>query len=218
MSEKNHEVKIYNYLTRLISSKQIPYVAIVASLIFAIPICLLIFNTIRLNEREKFREQFTEVSRERAAAIADALESSIDGLRSLAAIYQAFEDVSRDAFDVFASSVIQRHPSIQALEWVPLVTKDERAQYEASGAVYKKGFQFTELDEHNQSRPAQESDEYLPVFYVVPYAGNERALGLNLNSNIVRKQALAHARSTGSIMASSRIKLVQETAGQYSVL
>ena len=60
--------------------------------------------------------------------------------------------------------------------------------------------------------------EYFPVFYVEPLAGNEKALGFDLASNPAHKAALEQARDSGMIVASTRIRLVQEEETQSGVV
>ena len=58
---------------------------------------------------------------------------------------------------------------------------------------------------------AAERDEYFPVYFVEPSKGNEIALGFDLASNAIRKDALEKSRDTGEMVATGRITLVQET-------
>ncbi|NJO86193.1 MAG: hypothetical protein HC818_06285 [Synechococcaceae cyanobacterium RM1_1_27] len=54
--------------------------------------------------------------------------------------------------------------------------------------------------------------------YVQPLAGNEVAVGFDLASDLTRRQALETARQTRQIVASARIRLVQEPADQFGFL
>jgi CHASE1-domain containing sensor protein len=65
---------------------------------------------------------------------------------------------------------------------------------------------------------ASRREEYYPVYFVEPMAGNQRALGFDSASNPVRKATLEQARDSGSIVSSARITLVQETARQAGVV
>ena len=65
---------------------------------------------------------------------------------------------------------------------------------------------------------AGERKDYYPVFYVEPLKGNERALGFDLASDAIRLEALQRAASTGQMVATARISLVQEQADQHGFL
>jgi PAS domain S-box-containing protein len=65
---------------------------------------------------------------------------------------------------------------------------------------------------------APQRKEYFPVYFVEPYKGNEIALGFDLGSDPTRLKPLERSRDTGEMVATARIKLVQETAGQFGFL
>jgi class 3 adenylate cyclase/CHASE1-domain containing sensor protein len=199
-------------------SQKLSYFAILISVCIAVPACFLIFNTIRLNEKEKFRDFFNDASSERIAAVAGAMQLYENSLHDMAALFQSTDYVSRDTFDIFATSLISRYPAIQALEWVPLVKAEDKERYEEEGKKFRPDFQIFELDENKEKVPVKPRSEYFPVFYVIPYADNRQALGFDLGSNPVRKETIDQARLSGVYTATARLKLVQEKTGQFSVL
>ena len=67
-------------------------------------------------------------------------------------------------------------------------------------------------------RPPGRRTEYFPVFFVEPLKGNERALGFDLASDPVRRDALQNAADSGRMTASGRLVLVQEKGDQYGFL
>jgi len=127
--------------------------------------------------------------------------------------------VSRQQFTTFSTETMRRHPGLQALSWQPLVQDAERDRFER--AVQAEGFanfQIQERSASGQPMPATRAADYVPVTFIEPYASNERALGFNLLSNPARRAALLQARDTGQMMATGRIKLVQEKGDQFGVL
>ncbi|MEM6449002.1 MAG: CHASE domain-containing protein [Cyanobacteria bacterium P01_D01_bin.105] len=127
--------------------------------------------------------------------------------------------VQQQAFDAFVARSLQEYPGIQALEWAPLVTSDKRSIYEET--IQRKGnpnFQITELGADDRLVTASQRDFYLPVTYLAPVAGNEAALGFDLNSSTARAAAIEPARGTGEIHATGRIRLVQDQQNQYGFL
>src|SRR4030042_1555829 len=66
--------------------------------------------------------------------------------------------------------------------------------------------------------PARSREEYYPVYYVEPHEGIELALGFDLASSPARLEGLNQARDTGEAIATSRLRLVQETENQYGFL
>jgi signal transduction histidine kinase/CHASE1-domain containing sensor protein len=160
---------------------------------------------------------------ERADILAVNLQRSIDAcfevLRSIAQFYGSAHCVGRQDFQRFVQPALIRHPSIQALEWLPRLAEAERSTFEQ--AVQAEGystFQITERDANHTIVRAGQRSEYFPVLYVEPLASNELALGFDLASDATRRSALEKARDSGAIVASGRIELVQETEKQFGVL
>ncbi len=141
-------------------------------------------------------------------AISDALEA----IQSVEALAHVWPDLNREQFRRFNVSEMTDRPGIQALEWIPRVKATERAAYEA--AARRDGFldfTFTERASQGHMVPAAAREEYFPVYFLEPYAGNEAALGFDLASNPLLLEALNRARDTGEVVATARITLVQET-------
>jgi CHASE1-domain containing sensor protein len=90
------------------------------------------------------------------------------------------------------------------------VTDAERAAFEE--AARREGysdFQITEQYAPDQMMRAEPRPEYVPVYYIEPYPGNEPALGFDVASDPVRREALGRACDTGAPIASGWIALVQ---------
>ena len=147
------------------------------------------------------------------------LKSYLDALYSIQSFYASSDTVGRDDFRTFAESMYRRNAGIQALEWIPHVRNDQRDGYEEKAR--REGhpdFQITEKTGGGEMVRAGRRDEYFPVYFVQPYQGNERALGFDLASNPTRLKALKRARDLDGPVATSRIRLVQETGDQYAFL
>ena len=90
------------------------------------------------------------------------------------------------------------------------MTDAERAAFEE--AARREGysdFQITEQYAPDQMMRAEPRPEYVPVYYIEPYPGNESALGFDVASDSVRREALGRACDTGAPIASGWIALVQ---------
>ena len=167
---------------------------------------------------QRLRSQFQLDARERVGAIRRELDIHLQVLRSMGALYQASEQVTREEFRVFAGQLLEAVPSIQALEWIPRVGRLQRSRYEEQARAAIPGFRIIQRDENGTLTTAPLRDEYFPVYFVEPYVGNESALGFDLASETVRREALHRARDSGKIVSSERITLVQETGNQAAVL
>jgi PAS domain S-box-containing protein len=175
-----------------------------------------------LNLREtRLAEQATEIafySQANAYISAIRQESAKrpQAVRALKAFFDSSETVTRQEFRTFTTILLEANPSIQALEWVPRVVHSERTRYEAKARGFVSGFHITERREDGVLIPATERAEYLPVYFVEPFTDNELALGFDLASESVRREALQRARDTAGLATSGPVTLVQETGHQLS--
>jgi diguanylate cyclase (GGDEF)-like protein/PAS domain S-box-containing protein len=99
------------------------------------------------------------------------------------------------------------------LAFVPKIPHNQKDKYEK--LAKKDGFDnffIFEKDKDKKIR-VKKRDFYYPAFYLEPYFGNENALGFDVSSNSVRKEALTKAESSGQILATARIKFVHDNNG-----
>ncbi len=178
-----------------------------------------IFATLRSLEIKNARASFNGVAQVSLDALETNVTLTLNNLISVGALYDASPDLKRDRFDQFTARLLVRDPAIQALEWIPRVPRRLRRRYEED-ARYDAfpSFQFTEHSSPLKMARAGSRDEYFPVCFVAPFKGNEKALGFDLASDPVRRAALRQAADSGQMVATSRVKLVQETSDQYGFL
>jgi PAS domain S-box-containing protein len=166
------------------------------------------FVVTRSWESQEIQMKFELLIDNNFASLRRELDIYIEVLLGLKGLFEASDFVSRQEFQTFTAQQLANHPSIQALEWIPKVTAEQRTVYEAAArADGFSTFQFTE--QQGQMVPAGARAEYFPVFYLEPYKGNETALGFDLGSNLERLETLTQSCDTNQMLATSRIKLVQ---------
>jgi diguanylate cyclase (GGDEF)-like protein/PAS domain S-box-containing protein len=133
-------------------------------------------------------------------------------------IHDADGHVTRNEFHRFAQRSLARFPTIKALEWVVPVAANERASFEAEEGREVPGFEIREKSADGRMQRATARDEYYPVTYVEPPAGNESALGFDLASTPERRAALDAATRRGVVTATPPLRLVQENGQQAGML
>jgi CHASE1-domain containing sensor protein len=170
-------------------------------------------------ENEKAKSVFHSAAEDRFDELQSDLQLSVVRVTSLGAFCNSAYPVTRTSFDTFTVPLISgSDAAIQALEWVPRVSQNERAEVERSARA--AGFPEFEIRDRLQQGMVRSGDraEYFPVLWVQPYKGNEPALGFDMASNLIRREALMRAEAIGQPTASKRITLVQETGKQYGIL
>jgi len=170
-------------------------------------------------EDQKIKNEFQQDAMQRANRLAKDIELKIYTLAAVGSFYVASKEVDRLKFRTFVEPTLSIHPGIQALEWIPRVSHDQRAAYEK--AAQQDGlldFQFVERKSQGAMERAKQRDEYFPVYYVEPLKGNEAAVGFDLASNPARLETLNKSRDTGKMLSTASITLVQETGKQSGFL
>jgi two-component system, cell cycle sensor histidine kinase and response regulator CckA len=91
--------------------------------------------------------------------------------------------VSRNEFASVAHELLSRHPGVQALQWVRIVTHAERTRLEkqASQELHRPFVVRRRLPD-NTLIPAPNDEEYFVITYVEPLAGNEVVLGYDVTT------------------------------------
>jgi PAS domain S-box-containing protein len=195
------------------------YIALAVIIITGLTISLISFVIILGIEQQRVRELFERVADERFAAFQREIESDLQVLESVKVYYTIHQANHRSEFHKLVNPLLLRHPSIQALEWIPRITDSQRAIYEARAKEDGfRNFQISNRKNQGVMVRSPRRSEYYPVYFVEPYKGNEIALGFDLASNATRKESLERAGDTGQMVATRRIKLVQETSGQFGFL
>ena len=192
----------------------LPFVIILAGIVLS----AMTFMVVQNLEFQKIRKEFEQDSEERYATLKREIELNLNALDSVKVFYER-DKIRRSEFREFVGHFLARHPSIQALEWVPCVPHSQREAYERMAR--KDGFynfQFTDRKAFGEMIRAPRRKEYFPVYFVEPFKGNEIALGFDLGSSQTRLESLERSRDTGGMVATARITLVQETGDQFGFL
>ncbi len=164
-------------------------------------------------DRQQIETEFIRRADIRHNLARELVRRSEAGLHVLKVLLEVRDSVSREEFARVAAEIRERYPGIAALEWVPVVSRAERAAYEARLARdLGRPAPFTEIAPDGTLAPARDRPEHYAIFYVEPLAGNERALGLDIQS-AATKPFLEKARTSRAVVLSAQIALVQNDRG-----
>jgi len=186
--------------------------------IFGLLITTIIYLELKQAQDIAFRKDFLSRSASFVASIEQEIILDLEVLQFFKGFYDSSESVTSKEFNLFAARALSRHPSIQALEWVPRVPMAERAKVELDRKSQIPDFEIIELTPQGDFIRAMEREEYFPVLFVEPLSGNESALGFDLASNAARQEALLRARTSGQLALSASIKLIQYKQGALGFL
>ena len=179
---------------------------------------IIAYATVRETRVSQANAAFTSLATTHANIIVEGFSQTFIAIESVGALYGSSESVSWSQFADFAVHLLKRFPTIAALGWVPQVHHKEREGFEQAAQKLFPGFRITERNSQNLLVDSAERQTYFPVFFILPYAGNEAAHGFDLYSDKIRRKAIDQARDSGQTTSTARISLVQEQGNQYSVL
>ena len=127
----------------------------------------------------------------RTAAIEAALHGALDASASLSGLFAASVHVDEAEFELFASSLLARHPEVRALLWLPRVPADERAGHiEEARAGGHADYRIREFGAGQESAEVPADRETWPVRFVSPSVTNTDVLGMDQSTEPTRRDAL----------------------------
>jgi CHASE1-domain containing sensor protein len=180
---------------------------------------LVSFQMGREDERTNAQGVFERRASLRHALIREVLGRYQDTMFGLSAVFTVQARVSEEEFTRIGERIADRIAGIQALEWVPLVTHEERARVEvALGRSYGgRVKEFVEFDADGRPGRAADRPMHYPILYVQPLSGNEPALGYDLMTGPTLS-FLEQARQTRQIIVTAPIRLVQHGEDELGVV
>ena len=170
----------------------------------------LIFKIVYDHQVNLWKKDFVHQAQKTIINLKSEMKNNEMILLDIVSFYEASPSVSRKAFKSYVSPILKRNTFIQALEWVPRVSSENRNKTEQlahrDGVA---GFRFTERLKSGTIGKAGERPEYYPVYFAEPFVGNEQALGFDLASESERLKAIEGSKKSGELLATNKIHLVQ---------
>lgn len=182
-------------------------------------ISYLVFDNQILSNQLVENDRFYAQAKIQSDAIEYEIHKNLESVKALKSLFSVAESISAPQFQSFTKDFIATNSAIQALEWIPQISANERAEFEQSarGEGFPE-FKITERLIQGTMTRASQREFYYPVKYISPLEGNTAALGFDLASNPRRKAAIDKALVSKSIIASEAISLVQEPGRQVGIL
>lgn len=147
-----------------------------------------------------------------AIQVKNKTEKQEQVLLSTIALRRASSYVSPDEFNQFTYPLLRQNPEIRALEWAPIVRRDDRGKFvtQIRNESGFDDFEIKELSPKGSLILAGDRKTYAPITYSNPMVGNENALGLDLMSSDLRKRTLEKAVRSQRAVLTPPIYLVQD--------
>ncbi|HEY9199820.1 MAG TPA: EAL domain-containing protein [Gammaproteobacteria bacterium] len=170
-------------------------------------------------EQERLTQRFEYLAKERAARLQAGIDRALEVLYATGALFDASTEVTRAEFDAFLGNLVDLHPDIHGIEWLPRITDRERDRFEADARSRElSGFRIMEQGPDRTLVPAGRRAEYFPVYYTVPLEENRPALGFDSYSQADNDRVMDVARDTGKVLATAAFALVQDPQARPSTV
>lgn len=143
-----------------------------------------------------------------------------EALSSLRRLIEVTPDMSYAQFEYFTRITLSDNPDIFALSYNPYVLSAQRPVFERNMAEKygNANFMIKQKDADGKAIRAVERPDYVAVGFIAPLAGNQAAIGFDINSEPIRHAAIEHARQTSEPSMTAPIRLIQERKERVGVL
>ena len=178
----------------------------------------LLYKTLKTREEQIHHAIFVSQAKEITASISKEITVNLEKVISLEALYNVAYPVSRDKFRTFTRHLIHSDTTIQALSWIPKITKKERRIFEMQNRETGLENYYISEKKGESLFSAELRNEYFPVDFIEPLRGNEKALGFDVASSPVRLKAMKKADATNQLILTEPINLIQGNSSEKGVL
>lgn len=173
---------------------------------------------VRKAEKEQRQVSFQRLVESRIYLFESAGVNYEELLFSLRNLFIYDSQLTEKEFTEIALNALKRHPPIQALEWVPRISEEDREKVEqqmrANG--HTNFFIFSRRPDGTKE-PAPVAQDHFPLLYIAPLKGNEAAHGYDIGFG-PNRSSLDKARDEADSVLSSKFRLIQEMGNQEGLI
>jgi PAS domain S-box-containing protein len=183
------------------------YVPALAVLLICLTLTGLLWHYENHSARARAQGEFDIQTRAFSHALETRLSLYRRALRGARALFAASTEVSRVEWHRYIDLIQldEGLPGLQGLGYAAWLPSTARTRLEAQ--VQREGYR------HFQAWPQTADDAFSTILYLEPEAGrNLRALGYDMYSEPIRREAMDATRDSGDAVMSGVVKLVQDSA------
>lgn len=182
-------------------------------------ISVVTWQTVRSAEELRISANFRRRAETQAQFVRERLQLYEEMMHNLHTLFAYSRSVTRQEFDAAAAGLLQRHSGVQALQWVEHVERADLPAFVARARADYGRFDLIERRDDGFFVPLQERPFHYVIRLAAPLAGNERALGYDINT-APSHPALEVARTERRLVVTQPFQLVQslEDADEYGVV
>lgn len=187
--------------------------------IFSCLAMVVVFIIASNNEHKKVEVKFAQEASLITGAVRSSLLSVEQTLATLAGLFVASQDVSRDEFAIYVEQIVAKKQGISGFSWNIELTANERGSFEA--AMRAQGFDNFVIRERTASGEAIVAPpraNYVVITYIEPWQEGQAIHGFNVAADPVRAQAITRANSSGQFAMTQPLQLLQDKVSAPAVI
>ena len=188
---------------------------------FGLALALAAWIAVSVWERRIAFAKFNDIAGDYATALQHGLDHHVDDIAKVRAFYDASVSVDAEEFELFTSRILgggirpiqdvdhqNGHAFTTRIEWSPFVAGDHRTTFERQQrAEGRKDFSITRWSLTRQTRRQVPRSEYFPILYANGVANDASLIGMDLNSEPVRSDAIRRALATHQMAVAQGVHL-----------
>jgi diguanylate cyclase (GGDEF)-like protein len=160
------------------------------------------------SEDRAFALEYAQHADSQTTLLQNGVARYLDKLLAVRAIFDASDrPISRDEFESFGKSLLEKNPAILNIGWIPRVRRGERVAHEQ--AAVRDGlvnYHILAIGPKNALSVSPEREEYFPKYYSTEER-TSAAYGIDLGSESGRLRSLVHSRDLDAVSASPPVVL-----------
>jgi diguanylate cyclase (GGDEF)-like protein len=194
------------------------YVPILAVACLGLASAVVVWFTVSAWEERLAKQAFNNIAGDYRDVLQNGMDQYLDKIRALRAFYDSSNTVDPGEFERFTDQILGgQYGRTMRLIWAPRVTREEREAFERKQRETGLGdFSIRTWAASGPLTPAPQRDEYFPVLYSTVSDHKRATFGTDLNSEIVRRQAISRARDSNIMATAQNIWLRDPINGQRS--
>lgn len=166
-----------------------------------------VFTLVHISNQKIAHVRYQSLVDVSLAAFSSQLQAYFSEVENLGRFFTYSTQVNQEEFRGFTRAQIRRLPAIEGQMWVPVVSKEERAQFEAKD--WRQGHEKYVIQEHQRGEshrhvPVHEREVYFPIAYIEPSGKNGYGIGHDLGSLPELRPLLVQALNNSTLEFSVR--------------
>ena len=193
---------------------------VVAPMLLTLAIAGAVFYAASRSEYNAEARRLEDDGQQLADRISDHLMRHREVLASMRNFVVATPEFSFPQFERFTQYALKENPDLSALSYNDLVEEPDRGAYEkrAGKLTSLPGFRITARNAEGRLVRAGEASQHVVVRFIVPLDKNLPAVGYDIYSDPVRRQAIQSALERGEISITEPLWLVQDHRRRIGLL